>query len=222
MAELSLNPPAPGAALRRVSRIALLSVVLGFAMQALILAATLTAPSWGSTLLVNLAGGITWSVLVCAGLGLAAAVAKGRPLLTGLFGMLVAPLALAVAKGMQKAMAGWLNAARSEAVLPLATVSTLRALEYGLLGWLLGRLVLADEARPWPYLRAGMVAGLTFGTIITLLTLRAADMGGQRFAAPLLATTICNEVVFPLGCALVIFLGQDIGRHLKLAERSQG
>jgi hypothetical protein len=35
-------------------------------------------------------------------------------------------------------------------------------------------------------------------------------------------TTLCNEVVFPLGCALVIFLGQDVGRHLKLAEGQPG
>lgn len=216
------QPLGPGPALHRVARIALLSVALGFAMQALILAATLTGPSLGGALLVSLAGGVTWSVLVCAGLGLATTMAKARPLLSGLFALLVAPVALAVAKGLQKAMGGWLNAARTEAVLPLATVSALRALEYGLLGWLLGRLVQADQDRPWPYLRAGMAAGLTFGTAITLLTLRAADVSGERFAPPLLVTTLCNEVVFPLGCALVIYLGQDVGRHLKLSEGQPG
>jgi hypothetical protein len=225
MSDLLLNPSeplGPGLALRRVARIALLPVVLGFAMQGLILAATLSGPSSGSAFVVSLAGGITWSVLVCAGLGLATAIAKARPLLSGLFALLVAPLALACAKGMQKAMGGWLNAVKTEAVLPLATVSALRALEYGLLGWLLGRLVQADQAQPWPYLRAGIVAGLTFGTTITLLTLRAADVSGDRFAPPLLMTTLCNEVVFPLGCALVIYLGQDVGRHLKLAEGQPG
>lgn len=53
---------------------------------------------------------------------------------------------------------------------------------WSVLVWLLGRLMQTGRARPWPYLRAGTVAVLTFGTAITLLTLRAADISGVHVA----------------------------------------
>ena len=219
MAQAVGRPHDPAAhALRRVATVALLSILLGLAVQAAILAVRLTGRPPGTDLLVDLAAGVTWSALVCTGVALGLAIARGQPLLSGLLALCVAPAALGVAKASQKVMTGWLGAAEKEAVLSLGTVSILRALEYALLGWLLGRLVLRGHARPWPYLGAGAAAGLTFGAGIVALSLRAVRVGGEAMGPPALAALVINEMVFPVGCALVIFLGQSVGRHLKVLD----
>lgn len=205
-------------ALRRLAVIALLAVLLGFVMQGIILAATLTGSPHRDTVFMSLAQGVTWSVLICSGVALSTAIANGRPLLVGALALFFAPIALAIAKASQKVMAGWLGAAESEAVLSLGTISVLRGVEYGLLGWLLGRLVLREVARPWSYLGAGAAAGLLFGGAISVLTWRTAMDRGAPLPQPKLVATVINEVLFPIGCALVIFFGQLVGRTLRMAE----
>lgn len=219
MALVSADTDHASRALRRVARIAVLAVALGFAMQGLILAVKLTGgqPA-ASRIVIDVAGGVTWALLVCVGVGIATAIANGRPLLTGLLSFFFAPIALAVTKGFQKALAGWLGAAESQAVLSLGTIGVLRGVEYGFLGWLLGRLVLMDHSRLRPYLLAGSTIGLGFGGGITALTWWTAAGNGAPMAISALVTTLINEVAFPIGCALVIYLGQDVGRNLKIAQ----
>ena len=211
LARLSLN---------RVARIALLSVALGFLMQGLVLALTLWGRGGGGaggSALAAAAGGVTWSVLVCTGLGIATVLAKGRPLLNGALAAALAPLSLAVAKGSQKVVAGWIGDAKSQAVLALGTVSLLRAVEYAVLGWLLGRIVAAGRERAGPFLGAGALVGGLFGGAITWLTWRAAAVAGEPLTQARLASTVVNECLFPIGCALVIHLGVQVGRSLRLA-----
>ncbi len=205
-------------ALRRVAAIALMGIVLGFAVQVVILAIKLAGSPPSAGMIVDVAGGVTWSLLVCTGIGVGLTIAKGRPLLTGALAFCFAPASLAAAKASQKVMTGWLGAAEKEAVLSLGTISLLRACEYALLGWLLGWLVVKGRDTIWPYLGAGSVAGLSFGGAITLLTWRAAFHDGAPLTQSALAVTAINEVVFPVGCAVVIFLGQFVGRHLKVLD----
>src|SRR6478752_7404509 len=204
-------PPAQRAdpALRRIAAVA---------VQSAILALKIAGRPARADLVVDVATGVTWSLLVCTGLAVGLTIAKGRPMLTGALAFCIAPAALAVAKASQKVLTDWLDAAEKAVFLDLGTVSVLRAAEYALLGWLLARLVVRDEDRSWLYLGAGCAAGIIFGGAITGLTWRAADRGGTPLTPPMLAATTINEMVFPVGCALVIFLGHLVGHHVKVLD----
>ena len=210
-------------ALKRLVVVAVLAIALGFFMQGFVLAAKLAtgAPFPGSLLLVDLAQGVTWSFLVCAGVGIGTFLSKARPAMAGLIAMLFAPIALGLAKSSQKVMAGLLNAADQPAVLSLATISVLRAIEYGILGWLLAMLVQKEVVRPLPFLGSGAGIGIVFGGAISALTFQTMLANGIDPAAPKIAATIVNEVAFPIGCSLVIFVGQMVGRNLKVLLGSE-
>jgi len=175
--EQTLTPTHYERALKKLAVIALLAIALGFAMQGLILAGKLAGGSAlpGAAILVDLAQGVTWSFLVCAGLGIGTSVARGRAVLGGVIAMICAPIAIAGAKSSQKVMAGLIGAAEQPAALSLATISVLRAIEYGVLGWLLTWLVLRTETRPLPYL-----AGDCGGRAVRGLYRRAELPGGAR------------------------------------------
>ena len=205
------------AALRRLAAVAVLAVLLGLVVQGLVLAALLMAGSdlpAPAAVAVEFARGVTWSLLVCSGVGVATLLIKVQPIVSGLIALCLAPLAVAGAKAAQTVVAGWLAAVDEPALLPLGTVSVLRALEYGLLAWLLGRLVLRDALRPWPFLGVGAAVALLFGGGIAGLTFYAAQSAGAPLPLPKLAATAVNEIASPVGCALVIYWGRLAARHL--------
>lgn len=204
--------------LHRIARIAVLSILLGLLVQSAILALVLWGGGERGAALASAAGGVAWAVLVCLGVGAATVLARGRALLSGVVSVAVAPASLAMAKGAQKMIGGWLGAAQVEPVLSLGTVSLLRGIEYGLLGWLLGRIVASGQERALPYVRAGALVGGLFGGAITLLTWWAAMSSGAPLSPVGLAATVVNEMVLPLGCALVILVGLEVGRSLKVIE----
>lgn len=216
------TPTAAEQAIRRVAIIALLAILLGFVMQGLILGTKLAtgAPFPGMRLIVDLAQGVTWSFLVCAGVGIGTTVAKGRAAIAGLISALFAPVAIAAAKSSQKVMAGLIGAADQPAVLSLATISVLRAIQYGILGWLLATLVQKGRQTALPYLASGAGVGIIFGGTIAGLTYQATVAAGVQPGLPQIAASIVNEVIFPIGCATVIFVGQVVSRNLKTIIRS--
>jgi len=208
------------AILKKIAILAFLSIALGFAIQGLILVAKLAAAddiAWANTV-VGLTGGVTWALLVCTGVGIGTSIVRARPLLAGLIALVCAPIAIAFAKSSQKVMSGLMGAAEQEAVLSLGTISVLRAIEYGVLGWLLGRLVQTGVERSWPYVRVGAVIGVVFGGAIAALTYQAAVTKGLEPGAVQVASSIINEVIFPIGCAFVIYVGQLVGRSTKLLQ----
>lgn len=108
----------------------------------------------------ELAGSVAWSVIVCTGVAIGVSVGKARAALAGAIGMLFAPLALAGAKAAQKVMASLVEATVQPAVFSLATLSVVRALEYGLLAWMLTLLTERKAVRLMPYLLAGAGVGI--------------------------------------------------------------
>lgn len=207
---------------RRVAFIALLSIGLGFAIQGLILASKLAggiSPAT-STIIADFTNGITWSLLICVGVGIVTAVSKARPLVAGLVSLLVAPIAVAIAKSSQKVMAGLVSAAEQEAVLSLSAISALRAVEYGVLGWALARLVQKSEIRGTRYLGTGVAVGVVFGGAIAYLTFQVALAKGLPPGPVQIAASIINEVIFPIGCSAVIYASQLVGRSARLIEKA--
>jgi hypothetical protein len=147
----------------------------------------------------------------------ATAVTRGRIALASLIAALFAPVALALAKAAQKVMANLIGAASEPAVLSLTTIGIFRAVEYGILGWVLAVLVQRQEARAWPYLAIGAAVGLLIGGAFVGVSLNAASDLGQEPGTPQVAAMVVNEIFFPIGCALVIFISQWVGRSLKAA-----
>lgn len=218
----TIAPDTMQLAVRRLAFASLLAVALGFVMQGLILGAKLTAGGSfpGILLLVDLAQGVTWAFFVCAGVSIGTALTRGRTMLAGVIAALFAPLALAFAKSAQKVMAQIIGAATEPGLLPLTTVGIFRAIEYGVLGWILAMLVQKQETRAWPYLGTGAAAGLLLGGTFVWLTLDAAAAVGNQTAPAQIAAMVVNEVFFPIGCTLVIYVSQWVGRSLKLVLQS--
>lgn len=221
---LVLNETDQASALvRRIAYLALLSITLGFAIQGLILAAKL----WGgampatSTVIADVTNGVTWSLLVCVGVGIVTSVSKARPLVAGLVSLLVAPLAVAAAKFSQKVMGGLVSAAEQEAMLSLSAISSLRAVEYGVLGWMLARLVQKSEIRASRYFGTGALIGLVFGGAIAWIGYQAGLSKGLQPGTVQIVASLINEVLFPVGCSAVIYAGQLVGRSARLIEKAK-
>lgn len=211
-------------AVRRIAMIALLAVGVGFLAQGLILAGKLAggAPWPGFALLADLAQGITWSALICVGVGIGASIGKHRSALAGVLAALCAPLAIALAKAAQRVVASLIDFTVNPAILSLATIGTLRALQYGILGWLLAWLVQRGEVRPLPYVGSGAAVGVAIGGPILFISAGVAERSGVAFAAPQMVGSFVNDILFPIGCASVIYVGQFVGHNLKMISGSNG
>ncbi len=225
---LPLNEPSAEAekarlAIRRIAMIALLAILLGLFMQGLILAAKLASggPFPGALLLVDIVSGVTWSLFVCTGVGIGTSVIKARAALAGLIALIAAPIAIGFAKASQKVMATLLGAAEQQAVLSLASISALRAIEYGALGWLLATLTRKEKTGALPYFGTGLAIGVVFGGAIAALNYQVALANGLDPALPQIAGSLVNEVVSPIGCALLIYIAQFVGANLRLVQASQ-
>ena len=60
--------------------------------------------------------------------------------------------------------------------------------------------------------------GLVFGGSNVFFSYQAAVANKLDFGAPQLLGTAVNEILFPVGCSLVIYLGQFLGRHISVIE----
>jgi hypothetical protein len=206
--------------LRQLAVIAVASVVLGLAIQVAILVARLLAGSGypGVAWFPDATQGVAWSVLVCVGVGIGAAILRVRALLAGILGMIFAPIAVALAKASQRLVAGMVEVAEQQAVLSLGTVSMMRAVEYGVLGFLLGTLIQRGERRLTRYLASGAAVGIVLGGAVVALTWHTAAGAGSPMTPPALAASVINEMIFPLGCALVIYAGLTVGQTFRRVD----
>jgi hypothetical protein len=204
--------------LRSIAIVALLAIGLGLVMQMLIVTARLLAGGAfpGIAGLADVANGVTWSFFVCTGVAIGVSIGKARKALAGLIGFLFAPIAIAAAKAMQKAVIVAIDAVETVAVLPVTTLGLVRAVEYGVLAWVLAVLAEREVARPLPYLGVGTGVGLVFGISLALLTRASALAAGTDLTAPQIAGTLMNEVGSPIGCAFLIFIGQLVSRNFKI------
>lgn len=207
-----------GRALKRMALIAWLSILLGLVMQGLVLLAkTALGPQPESMqVIVDFAQGITWAFFVCAGIGFGTAIARGRSAIGGAVGLISAPAAVGLAKGSQKVMGSALGMANKPAILSLLTVGSLRALEYGFLGWMLASLAAKANPRFSRFVGVGAAAGIIFGGAITFLTIHAAGLQQAHMATPQVVALVLNEMLFPVGCSFVVYLALNIGQHVKL------
>ena len=200
--------------MRAVLRVAWLSIGLGVALEVLVLTVAAYSGTQGSSpkpFVADLAHKVSWSFLVCVGLAFGTAAGKARSAVMGLLGLISAPVAFTAARSLHKSVAAAMGLAGTVAAGPSPLLlALLKAIEFGFLGAALGRLGRGARASLGSYVALGLLTGLVFGGTILGVTVAA---GAKADFASLLSRGI-NEVLFPLGCSLVLYAADAIGKRL--------
>ena len=203
----------PGELAARVLKAAWLSVLLGIALELLVIALVTGARGTSDLrpFVADVVQKISWSVLVCVGLAIATIVSKASPGVMGLAGLLAAPLALEMSRLLHKGLKLALQVAGSEpdaSLFLLAALALVKAAEYGCLGAVLGWIGRRTTAATM-YAAAGLVVGVCFGGVTLALTSMATQepLSAGRFLAAAM-----NEILFPVGCSLILFASAAVGK----------
>jgi hypothetical protein len=200
-------------------RVAWLAILLGLLLQ---LALLLAAAGFGSfaglrPLVAETARNVGWSVLVCTGVAVGRVAAKGRPPLMGIAGLLAAPLALTIANTIQKGIAAALDLPQAAGTASL-WVLVLKAAEYGCLAAALGWIGRRAWAGAPAYGAAGLLAGIVFGGAALVVVAQSAP---TRLSTAAMMVKGVNELVFPVGCALVIYAAEVLGKRVRTQRIQQ-
>ena len=190
-----------------------LAVALGFAIEGLILASVALA---GGTLAAkpftaDLVQKVSWSFIVCVALAVARTAAKSTGVVMGVAGLLAAPAGFAIARGLHKgaSQALGLVAAAAPGPSPLM-VAGIKGLQYAVLGLVLGWIAKQTWGGVAAHAGVGFACGLLFGGPLLALTFQAMP---QLAAATVVARSV-NELLFPVGCALVLYASDTLGKRL--------
>jgi hypothetical protein len=112
------------------------------------------------------------------------------------------PLALFAAKAIQGGLNEFLSGSSG---LPagLTLIAAVKALEYGVLAFVLARLANNGVNALRPHLMAGFAAAAVFGTMIVIV---AATAPQPDLGASAVTTTAIHEILFPFGCVMAVLL----------------
>jgi hypothetical protein len=197
-------------ALRSVLRAAGPSLVLGLVSRGLLyLIANLFDQSHANVAFVGeLLSRLSWSVIVCMGLAAALFAVKHRALAMGAAGSIAAPIAFFVSRGMHKGVVDFLHLIEVSDVPSPTVLAVLKGGEYACLGIILGWLGQRRRGTSRSYAAIGATIGVVFGGAI--LAFNASVTPAALGPAGLLSWVV-NEVLFPIGCSLVVFSGERRG-----------
>lgn len=206
------RPRAPSGPWATLLCVAWLAIVLGLLLQ---LAMLLVAAGFGKDisprpLLAETLKTVSWSLLVCVGVALGRVAVKGRLPLEGVTGLLAAPLALTAANAIQKGVAEAVDAAGVLAGPAPVWVLAIKAVEYGCLGLALEWVGRRAWGSAMGHLAVGLLTGVVFGGVFLAVVVQSATT--PLSASSLLARGV-NELLFPVGCALVVFIAEVLRTH---------
>lgn len=212
-----LDPPVaarPNALVPQVLRVAWLSICLGLALEVVLLvlaAFTDTAGDTPKPFVSDLAHKVSWSFIVCVGLAFGTTAGKAREGIMGLLGLISAPAGFTAARAVHKAVNGALGVAgKTMAPNLVLLVGGLKGLQYALFGVVLAWITKRAFGLK-AYIAAGLAFGLTFGLAIVTTTVRAS---AATVPAVDVAARCINEVLFPVGCALVLYASGALAKRL--------
>lgn len=211
-------PPAPAAAgselWRKILRVAWLSIGLGIILEILLLVLAAFAGTAGNTpkpFIADLFQKVSWSFIVCVGLAFGTTASKARAGVMGFLGLVSAPLGFSIARAVHKGVGQALGMAAAGGTFPFL-IAIVKGIEYGVLGAVLGWLSRRSaKASLGTHVGIGLAIGLTFGSAIVALLVRAAP------APPTvvdLAARGINEILFPIGCSVVLYAADAMGKKL--------
>lgn len=178
------------------------------AVLALVMETILIVGGEATASLASLLDNGLWPYLVCMAVGVGQAVVGNWPPRAGGFAAVATPVAFLVAKVAQKGIATLLGSAGSDGGGPLISgdlllEAVLRGLEYAVLAAGLAWLVRQSWGGALAHLALGLTVGVVFGLIILMFLQPDSLMGW-----------IVEEVVFPTGCALVVFASETLKQLL--------
>lgn len=208
------SPPPTIDPKRALLHTAWMAVALGFVVELLLLLLAATGGSIESLapFLADLVQKISWSTIVCVGLAFGKAVSRLNPGVTGLAGLLAAPTGFTVAKALHKGAGSALGIAGSTIAAPSPfLIAGIKAIQYLCLGAAASWLVRRGRATLGQHLAVGLTAGAVFGGLIVFLMVAAAGPGGLSLNA--LLTRAINELLFPTGCAAVLYASDVLGKR---------
>jgi hypothetical protein len=206
------NPPVANLG-AKLLRVAWLAILLGFVMEALLL---LFTAGFGifpglKPIAADLVRQISWSTFVCVGLALGTAVSNARAPLMGILGFLAAPLAFTISRSLHQGAVKTLEIAGSGVEAPpVLLLALLKAIEYACLGVALGWIGRRVWGGAMAHLATGLLVGLIFGGTIVGLTYQ---MSPDPPASAALVSLGANEILFPVGCSLVLFAATALGKR---------
>ncbi|QIN82075.1 hypothetical protein GBA63_05035 [Rubrobacter tropicus] len=196
----------------RLMRAAWLAILLGLGVEVVLLTISVFGGPGSPTFVADLVKSVTWSVFVCVGLAVGTAISRARVPLMGLLGLLSAPAAFEVSRALHKgtiealALSGGTDAGGTPTIL----LAVLKGVEYGCLGLAVGWVGDHTRGGAAAHVAAGLAVGAVFGGSILGLVYGMAP--GSFSASDLLARGI-NELLFPVGCALVLFSAKSLGER---------
>jgi hypothetical protein len=186
------------------ARVVLLSVGLALLLEMLQVAlAAATGTEYGpSKAARDTILKVPWAIVVCLALWFAIRTGGGRPLTVAVVGLVAAPIASLLARSSAE-MARALAAAAEPAAAPSPlVVAATKGVEYACLALLLLWLGRRTWSTALHHAGAGLVTGLVFGGVLLGLT---ALVSADAFSAGGLGAFAVNELLFPVGCALIVF-----------------
>ena len=202
---------------QRLLRAAWLSILVGLALEALLIVLALglgTLPAL-RPVLADTVQKVSWSFLVCVGLVIGTGAAR-EGVGMGLMGLLAAPFGFYAARALHKAAQSALDLTAGAAVGPSPlTIAVIKGVEYGFLGAVLGWYCVGPRSSGRMHAAVGLFTGVLFGGIVLQLTIAATD---PPLTAPAIAARAVNEILFPLGCALVVYAARRFGEQIELSE----
>ena len=198
---------------RTLLRVAWVAVLFGLALEVLIL---LIAAEFGTLksykpFVADLGYKVSWSVTVCIGLALGTAALQKRTIVMGLLGMLAGPIGFYVARAVHKGTLQAFDLAADNPGFNPVFVAMLKGMEYGVLGALLGAIQQKEWGGAVAHGVAGCAVGLLFGSIILYVIITSAL---KPIPHPALVGRAVNELLFPVGCALVLYAAEVMGKRL--------
>jgi hypothetical protein len=203
------TPTPPSGPWATLLRVAWLAIALGLLLQVAML---LLAAGFGNDIsprpvLAETLKTVSWSLLVCVGVALGRVTTKGRLPLEGVTGLLALTAANAVQKGVAEAVDA---AGVPTGPLPL-WVLAIKAAEYGALGLALEWVGRRAWGSALGHLAVGLLTGVVFGGLFLTVVAQSAP---TSLPTPSLLAKGLNELLFPVGCALVVFIAEVLRTHL--------
>ena len=141
---------------------------------------------------------VAWSTIVCFGLGIGTSAAKNAPPVAGVFGLVAGPIGFVVARVLHQGVSRALGVAFGGVAHPSAAVlAILKGVQYGGLGHGLAWVGKRYGGHVIAYVATGVGIGVVFGGATLVLM--------SPLATPDLVARGINEVLFPVGCSLVVY-----------------
>lgn len=199
----------------RMLHVAWMAIALGLLVELLLVLLALGTNEAGrpQPFLADLGQKISWAFIVCMGIAFGVTASKARVAKAGLLGLISAPLGFTIARALHKALKEALGVAGpAMAGASPFLIGGLKGLQYALFGMVLAWIGKKSWGGLGAHVGTGAAFGVVFGTLIMVVTELAA--GKQTPPVDFIARGI-NELIFPVGCAVVLYASSVLGRRVE-------